>query len=48
VLETLADQSSTQDAVRFKQLARRVIPTKSIIEGQHTIKLDVLSRKTAE
>lgn len=48
VLETLADQSSTQDAVRFKQLARRVIPTKSIIEGQHTIKLDVLARKTAE
>ncbi|MBC8073429.1 MAG: hypothetical protein IAG13_34230, partial [Deltaproteobacteria bacterium] len=46
VLETLADQSSTQDAVRFKQVARRVIPTKSIIEGQHTIRVAVLPRKT--
>lgn len=48
VLETLSDQSSTQDAVRFKQLARRVIPTKTIIEGQHTIKLDVMAKKTSE
>lgn len=46
VLETLADQSSTQDAVRFKQLARRVIPTKTIIEGQHTVRVNVLPRKT--
>lgn len=46
VLETLADQSSTQDAVRFKQLARRVIPTKTIIEGQHTVRVTVLPRKT--
>ncbi len=46
VLETLADQSSTQDAVRFKQLARRVIPTKAIIEGQHTIRINVLPKKT--
>lgn len=45
VLETLAGQSSTQSAVRFKQLARRVIPTKNIIEGQHTIRIDVLPRK---
>ncbi len=45
VLETLAGQSSTQHAVRFKQLARRVIPTKNIIEGQHTIRIDVLPRK---
>jgi len=48
VIETLADQSSTQNAVRFKQLARRVIPTKTIIEGQHTIKVDVLHRKTTD
>jgi hypothetical protein len=48
VLETLSEQGSTQDAVRFKQLARRVIPTKTIIEGQHTIKLEVLPKKTAE
>jgi len=48
VLETLADQGSTQDAVRFKQLARRIIPTKTIIEGQHTLKLEVLPKKTAE
>ncbi|MBK6918336.1 MAG: hypothetical protein IPH07_13150 [Deltaproteobacteria bacterium] len=43
VLETLADQSSTRDAVRFKQLARRVIPTKHIIEGIHTLRVDVLA-----
>lgn len=46
VLETLADQSSTQDAVRFKQLARRIIPTKTIIEGQHALRVTVLPRKT--
>ncbi len=45
VLETLSDQSSTQDAVRFKQLARRVIPTKHIIEGIHTLRVSVQPRK---
>lgn len=45
VIETLADQSSTQGAVRFKQLARRVLPSKNIIDGFHTIRLDVLPRK---
>ena len=45
VLETLSDQSSTQSAVRFKQLARRVIPTKNIIEGIHTLRVEVLPRR---
>jgi hypothetical protein len=48
VLETLADQSSTKSAVRFKQLARRVLPTKMIIDGFHTIRLDVLPRKSTK
>ncbi len=46
VLESLVDRGSTQDAVRFKRVARRVLPTKNIIEGQHTLKLDVLPRET--
>lgn len=46
VLETLVDRGSTHDAVRFKRMARRVLPTETIIEGQHTLELDVLPRKT--
>lgn len=46
VLETLVDRGSTSDAVRFKRMARRVLPTETIIEGQHTLELDVLPRKT--
>jgi len=46
VLESLVDRSSTTDAVRFKRLARRVLPTETIIGGQHTLSLDVLPRKT--
>src|SRR5690606_14288122 len=42
VLETLVDRGSTSDAVRFKRMARRVLPTETIIEGQHTLELDVL------
>ena len=34
------------EAVRFKRMARRVLPTETIIEGQHTLDLDVLPRKT--
>jgi hypothetical protein len=45
VLETLADQSTTQSAIRFKQAARRVLPTKSIIEGIHTLRVAVMPRK---
>jgi hypothetical protein len=45
VLETLSDQSSTQSAIRFKQAARRVLPTKNIIEGIHTLRVQVMPRK---
>jgi hypothetical protein len=45
MLDSLVGSSGTRKAVRFKQLARRVIPTRSIIEGEHTIKLDVLEPK---
>lgn len=44
VLESLVDRGSTTDAVRFKRLARRVLPSDTIVEGQHTLKLDVLPR----
>lgn len=46
VFESLVDRGSTNDAIRFKRLARRVIPTETLIEGKHTLKLDVLPRKT--
>lgn len=46
VLESLVDRGSTADPVRFKRMTRRVLPTDTIIEGQHTLKLDVLPRKT--
>lgn len=46
VLESLVDRGSTAEVVRFKRMARRVLPTDTIIEGQHTLDLDVLPRKT--
>lgn len=46
VLEQLVDQGATQDAVRFKQMSRRVIETKKIIEGQHELEISVLPAKT--
>lgn len=46
VLETLVDRGSTVDSITFKQLARRVIPSKKIIEGEHNIKVDVLPAKS--
>jgi hypothetical protein len=46
VLETLVDRGSTVDSVTFKQLARRVIPTKTLIDGEHNIRVDVLPAKT--
>src|SRR5690606_12650101 len=46
VLEQLVDQGSTQDAVRFKQMSRRVIETKKIIEGQHELEIEVLPAQT--
>jgi hypothetical protein len=46
VLESLVDRGSTAEAVRFKRMGRRVLSTDTIIEGQHTLDLDVLPRKT--
>ncbi|MEM9453948.1 MAG: SpoIVB peptidase S55 domain-containing protein [Myxococcota bacterium] len=46
VLESLMDRGSTTQAVRFKRMARRVLPSKTIIDGLHTLRLDVLPRKT--
>jgi hypothetical protein len=45
VLESLRGTGGTRTAVTFKQLARRVLPTKTLIEGEHSIKLDVLERR---
>lgn len=46
VLETLSDPGATRDSVRFKRMARRVIRTKTIIEGEHSVKIDVLPPKS--
>ena len=45
VLESLSHSGTTVGAVRFKQMARRVIPTTNLIEGEHAIKLSVLPRR---
>jgi len=41
VLETLSAGGATVGPVRFKQMARRVLPTKTLIDGEHAIKLAV-------
>ena len=45
VLESLSHSGSTIGPVRFKQMARRVIPTKNLIEGEHAVKISVLPRR---
>ncbi len=45
VLESLSASGTTIGAVRFKQMARRVIPTKHLIDGEHAIKVSVLPRR---
>ncbi|MCY1066652.1 hypothetical protein OV090_17890 [Nannocystis sp. RBIL2] len=45
VLESLAHTGSTTSAVRFKQMARRVIPRPALIEGEHTLKLSVKPKR---
>ena len=45
VLESLSHSGTTIGPVRFKQMARRVIPTPNLIEGEHAIKLSVLPRR---
>lgn len=42
VLESLSIQGKTTSNVRLKQMARRVIPTKSLMEGEHQLELTVL------
>lgn len=42
VLDSLVDHSGTQEAVRLKQMARRVLPTSNLIEGDHTLRIHVL------
>ncbi|MCA9695508.1 MAG: hypothetical protein KC636_38375, partial [Myxococcales bacterium] len=46
VLESLTPAGRSTPSVRFKQMARRVIPTKRLIEGDHTIKLSVLPARS--
>lgn len=47
VFESLALDGSTLSAVRFKQAARRVLPTKSMIEGEHNLKVSVLPKRSS-
>jgi hypothetical protein len=46
VLETLVDRGGTRDSIKLKQLSRRVIPTKKIVEGMHFVRVNVLPRKS--
>jgi hypothetical protein len=46
VLETLSPSGTTRKAVRFKQASRRVISTKTLIEGEHKLEIAVLPAKT--
>ncbi|MEM6990287.1 MAG: SpoIVB peptidase S55 domain-containing protein [Myxococcota bacterium] len=46
VMATLTDPGATRDAIRFKRMARRIIRTKTIIEGDHSIKVDVQPPKS--
>ena len=48
VLETLAHTGTTSGAVRFKQMARRVIPRPTLIDGEHPIKVAVKPRRKFE
>jgi len=45
VLETLSAPGATIGPVRFKQMARRVIPTKNLVDGEHAIKVSVLPHR---
>jgi hypothetical protein len=45
VLESLSPSGATVGAVRFKQLARRVIPTPTLIDGEHNLKISVKPRR---
>ncbi len=45
VLHTLQPRGDTRAAVPFKQMARRVIPTKTLIEGSHKLKVSVLPKR---
>jgi hypothetical protein len=46
VLDTLKVDGSTLGAVRYKQMARRVLPTAKVIEGEHRLKVSVRPKKT--
>lgn len=48
VLETLSTSGKSRKPLRYKRLARRVIKTKTLIEGTHTIKIDVLPRRLSD
>ena len=45
VLESLSPSGATVGPVRFKQLARRVIPTPTLIDGEHNLKISVKPRR---
>ncbi len=45
VLESLTSGATTRKSVRMKRLARRVLPTPTLIEGDHTLKIEVAKRR---
>ncbi|NVB37084.1 hypothetical protein G6O69_04530 [Pseudenhygromyxa sp. WMMC2535] len=46
VLQTLSPGGSNRKAVHFKQVARRVIRTEGIIQGEASLEIDVLPKKS--
>ncbi|HFE45512.1 MAG TPA: hypothetical protein ENJ18_08460, partial [Nannocystis exedens] len=46
VLETLKAEGTTLRDVRFKRMARRVLPTAKVIEGEHQLTISVLPSRT--
>ena len=45
VLQTLSPGGSNRKAVHFKQAARRVMRTDTIVEGEASLELQVLPKK---
>lgn len=46
VFESLMIDGSTVGAVRYKQMARRVLPSAAVIDGEHNLKISVLPRRS--
>ncbi len=48
VMQTLSPAGSNRRAIHFKQAARRVIRTNSIIQGEASLELDILPARSPD